>query len=554
MAVKPRIVYRSGVDKPLTFEEYDAILKRAATNRNLICTNCPLYRPEGGTIVVYDCKVYPRGNMTDTQLRQTFRVDGYRWGHSKGVHLLKNGLEKRYYCLYERGNKRGDFSFMRSEYSREPCGLVLFHYIGDHIKGSFVSDNSPHGNAKKTIEPYYRTLPIVLQEIKDKSVEIASPIEIFHDIQQHGISGSAHIVQRQVRNREQVRNVLKNAKKDHSGLSSISDESVARNVRYVRRAVSSGPSVSGGVKDVKGDEASSSVNYRPSLHPPEEISVFDSSCIPEYKRVRKFEEVEGGKGEEGDGGMDGEGSVITKKPRVDEADMASETSSISVDVTNVEGKTKIVRRAPFDSQHSFARQGGKFHLLIGITGSVATIKLNELIAELQRLSPPNKLVIRIVTTEAAKHFIVEEELSQPAYDDNDEWNMWKKRGDPVLHIELRKWADAMLIAPLDANSMAKIANGLCDNLLTSVVRAWDPRKPLYFAPAMNSAMWDNPLTYQHRKTLKELLRYKEIPPIEKELMCGDKGYGAMATVQMIASIVSSEVKNRFAVYSDSSQP
>lgn len=77
-----------------------------------------------------------------------------------------------------------------------------------------------------------------------------------------------------------------------------------------------------------------------------------------------------------------------------------------------------------------------------------------------------------------------------------------------VFLELRKWSDAMLIAPLDANSMGKIANGICDNILLSIVRAWDPRKPLYYAPAMNVAMWENPLTYQHRKVLKELLRYK----------------------------------------------
>lgn len=75
-------------------------------------------------------------------------------------------------------------------------------------------------------------------------------------------------------------------------------------------------------------------------------------------------------------------------------------------------------------------------------------------------------------------------------------------------VELFKWADALLLAPLDANSMAKIANGLCDNLLTSVVRAWGPGKPVYFAPAMNTAMWENTLTYQHRKTLKDLLGFK----------------------------------------------
>jgi len=50
------------------------------------------------------------------------------------------------------------------------------------------------------------------------------------------------------------------------------------------------------------------------------------------------------------------------------------------------------------------------------------------------------------------------------YGDIDEWS-WKKRGDEVLHIELRKWADLLLIAPLSANTMAKISNGICDNLL-----------------------------------------------------------------------------------------
>jgi phosphopantothenoylcysteine decarboxylase len=73
---------------------------------------------------------------------------------------------------------------------------------------------------------------------------------------------------------------------------------------------------------------------------------------------------------------------------------------------------------------------------------------------------------------------------------------------------LRKWADSLLIAPLDANTLAKVANGFCDNLVSSLIRAWDQKKPLYFAPAMNTAMWDNPLTYQHLKVLKELLLYR----------------------------------------------
>ncbi len=62
--------------------------------------------------------------------------------------------------------------------------------------------------------------------------------------------------------------------------------------------------------------------------------------------------------------------------------------------------------------------------------------------------------------------------------DENDWQSWRAVGDEVLHIELRRWADVLVIAPLSANTLAKAANGLCDNLLTCVVRAWDWQKPL----------------------------------------------------------------------------
>lgn len=71
----------------------------------------------------------------------------------------------------------------------------------------------------------------------------------------------------------------------------------------------------------------------------------------------------------------------------------------------------------------------------------------------------------------------------------------------MLHIELRKWADCFLIAPLSANTMAKIVNGLCDNLLTNVARAWDYKKLMILAPAMNTMMYDNPITGKQIKKL-----------------------------------------------------
>ncbi|KAK2163464.1 hypothetical protein LSH36_79g08048 [Paralvinella palmiformis] len=172
----------------------------------------------------------------------------------------------------------------------------------------------------------------------------------------------------------------------------------------------------------------------------------------------------------------------------------------------------------------------KPRILLGCTGSVAALKIPELIDELRRLD--NEIDIKLMTTEHATHFFSTEQLQVPIYRDEDEWQMWQKRSDPVLHIELRKWADLFLIAPLDANSLAKIAAGICDNLLLCVTRAWDLKKPLLFAPAMNTLMYKHPLTTEHIEKLKSW-GYLEIPSVEKKLVCGDLGIGAMAEVKTI---------------------
>ncbi|KAM4826463.1 phosphopantothenoylcysteine decarboxylase isoform 2-T3 [Thomomys bottae] len=143
----------------------------------------------------------------------------------------------------------------------------------------------------------------------------------------------------------------------------------------------------------------------------------------------------------------------------------------------------------------------KFHVLVGVTGSVAALKLPLLVSKL---------------------------LDVPG--------MWKGRSDPVLHIELRRWADLMLVAPLDANTLGKVASGLCDNLLTCVIRAWDRSKPLLFCPAMNTAMWQHPITAQQVGQLKAF-GYQEIPCVAKKLVCGDEGLGAMAEVDTIVDKV-----------------
>ena len=197
----------------------------------------------------------------------------------------------------------------------------------------------------------------------------------------------------------------------------------------------------------------------------------------------------------------------------------------------------------------------KVDVILGMTGSVASIKAGELIMRLAYLAGPRITSLKVVATKAAKHFFnweeVKKDLSSPNigfHSDEEEWRDWKKVGDPVLHIELRRWADILVIAPCSANTLAKLANGLCDDLLSCIVRAWDfkdPNKRLIIAPAMNTMMWESPFTQKHLETLVELgggtmddqKRVQIIGPVEKTLACGDVGNGAMASPEDIARLV-----------------
>ena len=120
--------------------------------------------------------------------------------------------------------------------------------------------------------------------------------------------------------------------------------------------------------------------------------------------------------------------------------------------------------------------------------------------------------------------------------DEEEWAQWQRKGDPVLHIELRRWADILVIAPLSANTLAKLAAGICDNLLTSVFRAWEFRsnKPVVLAPAMNTEMWEHPFTSRHLDLLHSLSSMvTTVQPVVKTLACGDTGAGALAPLASI---------------------
>ncbi|KAJ3410433.1 hypothetical protein HDV05_003795 [Chytridiales sp. JEL 0842] len=170
------------------------------------------------------------------------------------------------------------------------------------------------------------------------------------------------------------------------------------------------------------------------------------------------------------------------------------------------------------------------NLLIGATGSVASLKI-PLLVQLLQSAFHSEINIKVIPTQKALHFFDPKELPTEVelLTDEDEWKIWEKKGDPVLHIKLRDWADAILIAPLDANTLAKLANGLCDNLLNP--------KPVVICPAMNTHMYTHPFTSKHLRILKEELGYLVIDPVEKLLACGDIGVGGMAEVPTIVSFI-----------------
>jgi phosphopantothenoylcysteine decarboxylase len=165
----------------------------------------------------------------------------------------------------------------------------------------------------------------------------------------------------------------------------------------------------------------------------------------------------------------------------------------------------------------------KIKVILGVTGSVAAIKTVELYTLITSWAE-----VKVIATPSALHFLnTIPNFNLPLINDQQEWQQWQKIGDPVLHIELKKWADILVIAPLSANTLSKLSFGECDNLLTSVCRAWSFDKPICIAPAMNTMMWEHPITAESLTRLTKW-GYQIIEPISKTLACGDEGIGAMA--------------------------
>ncbi|MEO3407208.1 bifunctional phosphopantothenoylcysteine decarboxylase/phosphopantothenate--cysteine ligase CoaBC [Mucilaginibacter sp. CAU 1740] len=177
------------------------------------------------------------------------------------------------------------------------------------------------------------------------------------------------------------------------------------------------------------------------------------------------------------------------------------------------------------------------NIVLGVCGSIAAYKS----AMLVRLLVKAGANVKVVMTADATEFITPLTLATLSKNpvqvnyfkaDTGEWNN---------HVELGLWADMMVIAPATANTLGKMANGLCDNLLSAVYLS--AKCPVYFAPAMDLDMWLHPAT---RNNVAKLQSYGNImiPPGNGELASGLHGEGRMAEPEEIVAFLEAESKKK----------
>ncbi|WP_310490128.1 bifunctional phosphopantothenoylcysteine decarboxylase/phosphopantothenate--cysteine ligase CoaBC [Chamaesiphon sp. VAR_69_metabat_338] len=173
-------------------------------------------------------------------------------------------------------------------------------------------------------------------------------------------------------------------------------------------------------------------------------------------------------------------------------------------------------------------------VLIGIGGGIAAYKVCEIVSSLFKAG----IEIKVLLTASAEQFITPLTVAtlsrHPAYTDRDFWQPIHQR---PLHIELGEWADLLLIAPLTANTLGKLAHGLADNLLTNTVLA--STCPVLLAPAMNTEMWEQISVQRNWQLLRQDPRYHAAGPGAGLLACDRVGMGRMAEPEEILPYIHS---------------
>ena len=172
-------------------------------------------------------------------------------------------------------------------------------------------------------------------------------------------------------------------------------------------------------------------------------------------------------------------------------------------------------------------------ILIGITGGIAAYKICELI----RMYKSANAEVKVICTPNAMNFVTKLTLQCLSQNEVATTEFEIENYKPE-HISYADWADIMVIAPTTANTISKIATGICDNLLTSVVCAF--KKPVFIAPAMNTNMWENPIIKENIEKLKSL-NYRILDPESGFLACGTEGPGRLCSLDVIFNATKEEL-------------
>ncbi|TVQ89942.1 MAG: hypothetical protein EA397_13355 [Deltaproteobacteria bacterium] len=174
-------------------------------------------------------------------------------------------------------------------------------------------------------------------------------------------------------------------------------------------------------------------------------------------------------------------------------------------------------------------------LLLGVTGGIAAYKA----ADLTSLAIKAGFEVRVIMTDSARAFVgplTFEALSgNPVFSQVLETGGDSEGASAIRHISWARWPDVVCLAPLTQSTLARLAVGLADDALLTVVHAVRPEVPILLAPAMNTQMWDHPTTQRNLRWLQETGRYQIVEPVSKRLACGEVGVGGLADPQEILS-------------------
>lgn len=172
------------------------------------------------------------------------------------------------------------------------------------------------------------------------------------------------------------------------------------------------------------------------------------------------------------------------------------------------------------------------NILLAVTGSISAYKAADLTNQLTKLGHQ----VKVLMTPAATAFITPLTLQVLSKQAVLVEVMTEDDPKQIQHIDLGKEADLFLVAPASANTIAKLAHGFADNIVTSTALALPSEVKKFLAPAMNTKMLDHPATQNNLETLKSY-GYQIIPPREALLACGDQGSGALASIETILTTI-----------------